>query len=162
MTRGHPAPFLDAAQAALVNPVWLVAIWTGLTAPNDVLRFASAARDVVFPDGGDTYAARPIGQGVIDVNSESPGSMTLALGDDGTIRGLAASWHDKKVRLIRIERSVTAQADYCQIDEYLIDAAIPATGVFTFQLSQRRSRLETQIPLVLVNFEEFPGIPANS
>jgi hypothetical protein len=81
VTRGHPAAFLTAAQAAELEPIWLVAINTNLVSPNDVLRYTSAEKDVVFPDSGDTYTARPYAQGDIRIETEGATGMALIMGD---------------------------------------------------------------------------------
>jgi hypothetical protein len=158
VTRGHPTTFTDAAQAATNKPVWLVALHTGLSSPNDVLRYTTAEADVTFPDAGDTYSRKGFGFGLIELSLDNPSRMQMRIADDGTIRDLGADWIDKRVEVIRIERSATSSSDYAQTDVYLVDSAVPAQGEMVFELATRKQRLELGIPRRLVDYDDFPGV----
>lgn len=154
MVRGHPAAYTNAAQAAVARPVWLVTMAGATT-----FRFTNYHEDVVFPDAGDTFTPKAMNFGTADIDTETPGELTLTIDDEGTTVVDDTDWLDKLVTIARVYRDVTSLATYAQTDVYLVDAAFPPEpGRSAFQLVHRRQRLEMSIPRRLTNLTEFPGL----
>lgn len=157
MTRELPSAFTDAAQAAEVDPVYLVEIFGDTT-----LRYCSASRDIVFPDGGDTYTARSLGHGLIRIDITGGGQVALELADaDDVLKTNATDWTalpKKRVKVHRVFRDVTSSATYKQTDEMIVDSVEPLIDSFLFNLRTKASLLEQSAPSRRVLAAEFPGI----
>jgi len=162
MTRGIDATFLAAAQAATLEPIWLVEIPTGLVSPTH-LRYTSAEQDVTFPDGGDVYESRPIRFGSVRIETTQANPNDLVVGDaDHAIKvhlENGAEFRNQVAKLIRIERSLTSSSDYQQTDSFRILKAEPRPDRVVFSLAQLGSILDRTGPRGRVTIQDFPGIP---
>lgn len=162
MVRDLPSAFTDAAQGDTLEPIWLLRIATGLIAPDDYLWFCSDAADVVFD--GETYVPRAfkLSESVLDTAKD--GGQTVEVADpDNEFNALietdGADFIDKRVRLYRVERSLTGTATNRQRDDYLIsqDPQLSEDKI-VFSLRPLTSIFEVRVPLGIATRDELPGL----
>ena len=163
MTRGTNAALLSELRS--VDPKWitLIAIETGDVGP-PWLRYTDDEADVVFPDAGDTYEARPIEVSDVSIDGEDREGITVRLADvDFEIDTwlLTTDFRYKKVWRYLVERdsldsSAKAIKDLFRIvnrdrgDRFVQFTAEPLAAIF--------ARIE--LPQRVMTREDFPGIPS--
>lgn len=162
--RAWTSQFQTAMQAAdPLRPLLLVTLATGLAAPNDVVRICNADAPVTFPDGGNVYTPRPFELGQVRIQSqENPGGTTLAIGDDGYLRGLVnagAAFENREVEVRLVERSRFDSAAHMQFEVFVVERRPEElAGVFSFALKTLDAYLDDPFPLGTFTKERFKGI----
>lgn len=157
--RALPSAFTDRIRAATLQPVWLVEIWKGRTAGAGILRYASAERDIVFPAGGDTYAARAFSLGEVSIDDEAGGEIAIEVADaDGALKALTNAWEGNPVILRLVMRDLLGSATYAQEDRFVIESVEPRPVTLVFQVRPRLSLLERDAPRRRVSARDFPGL----
>lgn len=169
--RDLPSAFTNAAAAAVAYPIYVVDIYK-VDSPAQIVRVTSADRDVVFPDGGDTYESVPLKHDEQEVDVEGGGELTLVIADiDGlaldsnkTFRSMiktdGVDFYFNRVTIYKIERNVKDSVDKSQRDDYFVWDLDFAPGVVMFILRPRSAIFDVIDTGDTVTQSEFPGVPA--
>lgn len=171
-TRGLPSALLTAFQAGTLKAIHLLAINTGRSAPNDVVRLTDWDQDIAFPSaGGSSYLSRfaDVGAGFDcgEIWTEPTGnvpSAELRIPDgDSLLRGhiAAGAWALKQLCTIhRIEYDQRDDAAKVLKNVYVVRSYANPDYEVVFDLASFGHLLASvDIPLGIVSREVFPGIP---
>lgn len=164
--RAWPGGFSTAMQAAdPMRPLLLLTIFTGLGAPNDVLRYCNSDAPVVFPDGANTYLPRAFSVGQIRMEGQSAsGNVSLEVADpDEVILALVnagARFQDRDVELRMVERSKFDNAANTNAEAFIVAQEPDWEGhTFRFSLTALDAFLSEVFPVGVFTRDRFPGIP---
>jgi len=162
MTRDFHSDFEDASRVTTPQPTVLISIETG-DSGTPWIRLTSTEQDFVFPDGGDTYTARPFEFGEFDVVQGGEKSVQLRLAD---VDNYFATWlatttfRWKTIERRRIDRDVTDGATKIQLDRFRFVSRQRTDREFIMAVEPILAILSRiRIPGQILTREEFPGIP---
>jgi len=158
------ATFNTALQGVTPRPTTLLAIVTGLSAPDDVIRVTSDDRDRVWPaTGGATYTSRPFETDGFLVSTDDRRALTVRFAD---VDGYFATWlnstdfRHKKITRFVIDRSEDDDVEQAQVDAFRIVSRHRGDRQIEFSCEPWTAILtRARLPARILTRAEFPGLP---